>query len=115
MQVKVIRLNREPHPNADRMFVQQVDGGVVCGNIKAWEGKEFAVHIPPGAIVDTQRPEFSWLADPVIFNPATEGDTRYHRAQAAKLRGVQSNGFMTDAPAGTSEGDDVTEALGVRF
>jgi len=112
----VIRLDRQPHPKGDKMFVQHLpDGRLVCGSIAAWEGRELAVHIPPDLIVDTERSEFDWLKDPKIFNPASEGETRYHKVKEALLRSVLSYGFMAEAPEGSKEGDDVTERLGIKY
>jgi len=101
MKAQVVKLDRQPHPNADKLFLQDVGAGqVCCMNLLDWEGREYAVHIPPGALVDTDIPQFSWLR---------KGDERYHKVAARTIRGVESYGLMVEAPFDVKEGDDVTE------
>jgi tRNA-binding EMAP/Myf-like protein len=107
MKARIIKLDRQPHPNANKLFIQAVgDGKVVCGRIEDWEGKTHAVYIPPGAIVDTDLPQFAWLKS---------GDERYHTVQARQMRGTESYGLMVEAPEGHSEGEDMTERLQVKY
>jgi len=111
-RVDVVRLNPEKHPNADSLVIQCVYGYQVCLRSSDWEGIELGAYIQPDSVVDTDRPEFSWLKGP-NFRTAIEGDTRYHRVCAMRLRGVVSYGLMVPAPAGAVEGDDVSGILGV--
>lgn len=73
----------------------------VCGykgRPVVFRGDEFpfgskVVHIPPGAVVDVNRPEFSWLECPIV-----------------KVRSYfmkPSYGFFVAAPEGTELGDQV--------
>jgi len=109
----VIRLNREKHPNADRMFIQRVGGWQVCGSIADWENHDLAVYIQPDSVVDVRQPEFSWLSDPKIFHAAQPDNSYLHHVTAKRLRGVISYGFLARAPSGLNEGDDAAEALGI--
>lgn len=111
-RVDVIRLNPEKHPNADSLVIQRVYGYQVCLRAEDWVGVELGAYIQPDSVVDTDREEFSWLKGP-NFRSAIEGDTRYHRVCAMRLRGVISYGLMIPAPAGSVEGEDVSEILGV--
>jgi len=111
-RVDVVRLCPEKHPNADALVIQRVFGYQVCLRASDWEGIELGAYIQPDSVVDTSRPEFSWLKGP-NFRPAVEGNDRLHKVCAMRLRGVISYGLMVEAPAGAKEGDDVSDILGV--
>src|SRR6185369_7354605 len=76
---------------------------------------EFAAYIQPDSVVDTDRPEFSWLKGPNFKNALDHdpANTRFHKVCAMRLRGVLSYGLMVEAPAGSQPGEDVSEILGV--
>lgn len=96
-----------PHPNADRLGIITVFGGYDCViNLADWQGVKLAAYIPPDNMVDTLRPEFSFL----MKDAKADGKARI---RARKIRGVTSFGLLVPAPPGSQEGDDVTAALGV--
>lgn len=112
MTVKVYKIEREPHPDpksATKVFIQKVDGGVICMSIPAWEGQTLAAHLPPGAVVDTFRREFEWL------NPNKKVESRYFTVTPRNIYKTESFGMMAPVPDGAAEGDDVTVELGVSF
>ena len=111
-RVDVVKINPEKHPNADSLVIQRVYGYQVCLRAADWEGVALGAYIQPDSVVDTDRPEFSWLKGP-NFRAAIEGDTRYHKVCAMRLRSVISYGLMVPAPEGSKEGDDVSDLLGV--
>lgn len=112
-RVDVVRLNPEKHPNADSLVIQRVFGYQVCLRAEDWEGIELGAYVQPDSVVDTDRPEFSWLKGSPHFRSLTDGDNRYHRVCAMRLRGVISYGLMVPAPFGSVEGEDVSDLLGV--
>ena len=135
-RVEVVRLNPEKHPNADSLVIQKVYGYTVVLRAEDWKDVELGAYLVPDSIVDTQRPEFSWLAPPVLgetLDPSTgkpvilvpgnpnfhnaidnePSNTRFHKVTAMRLRGVVSYGLMVKAPEGSKPGDDVSDLLGV--
>lgn len=106
--VTVVRLGKiGKHPNADRLSVTQVRGNYpVVMQTESFKPGDLAVHIPPDAIVDTTRNEFSFLA--------SKATNDRFRVRFAKLRGVPSYGFLIPAPEGAVEGQDCKELLGIQ-
>lgn len=99
------------HPNADSLSITQAPNGypVVFRTDGGPKQGDIAVHVPVDAIVDTSRPEFSWLS-------ASADSTGRARVRAVRLRGVPSYGFLlsgVDVPAGAKPGDEVSLVLGV--
>lgn len=111
-RVEIVKINPEPHPNADALVIQKVFGYQVCLRKEDWVGVEYGAYIQPDSVVDTDRPEFSWLKGKA-FREAIPGDTRFHKVCAIRLRDVLSFGLMVPAPEGAKEGDDVSDVLGV--
>ncbi len=115
--VQVFRIGKVgKHPKADTLSITQGPGGYpVCFKTGEFSTGDLAVHIPVDAVVDTARPEFSWLAD----RASLAGDGRYlFRVKSIKLRGIPSFGFlvpfpMLEACADWLEGQDVRDYFGV--
>lgn len=100
-KVEVVRVRREPHPNADSLSIVRVfDGYTVCVKTADWAGRPLGAYIPPDSVVDSSRPEFAFLAG-------------HNRIKVKRLRGVVSMGLLIPAPEGAELGDDVAEQLGV--
>lgn len=101
-RVDVVRLGEiAKHPNADSLGIVKVLGGYTCVvRLSDWHEGDLAAYIPPDSVVDTTRPEFSFLGDK-------------SKIRVRRLRGVYSMGLLIPAPQGASEGDDVAESLGV--
>lgn len=93
------------HPNADTLSIINLAGYPVIFKTEAFQQGDLVVRIPPDAVVDVTRPEFSFLAD-----KATNGKVR---VRAQKIRNVPSHGFLIPAPSGAAEGQDVRHLLGV--
>ncbi|MSR62719.1 MAG: hypothetical protein EXS08_09790 [Planctomycetes bacterium] len=54
----------EPHPKADTLSIVRVFAGyTVCVRTADWRGRELGAYVPPDSLVDTTRPEFTFLAD----------------------------------------------------
>ena len=72
------------HSNADTLGITQVKGGYpVIVKLGDFKPGDTAVYVPVDAIVDGNRPEFSFL-----------GVGKKHRIKARKLRGVFSMGLL---------------------
>jgi RNA ligase (TIGR02306 family) len=105
------------HPNADTLSITQGPTGYpVVFKSGAFAAGDLAVHIPVDSIVDTGRPEFSWLRE----KASLAGDGRWlYRVKAAKLRNVPSYGLLVPVPTLSelfvpmADGQDVREYYGV--
>lgn len=100
-KVEVVPVSLRPHPNADSLSVVSVWGYTVCVRTADWLGLDRGAYIPPDSVVDSSRPEFSFLAG-------------HERIKVKKLRGVVSMGLLVRAPEGAEIGEDVMERLGVK-
>lgn len=111
--VRVFRIGKVGrHPRADTLSITQGPGGYpVCFKTGEFSTGDLAVHIPVDAVVDTARPEFSWLAD----KASLAGDGRFlFRVKALKLRGIPSYGFLVPVPErDLVPGQDVRDIFGV--
>ena len=99
--VEVVPIRLEPHPNADSLSIVRVfDGYTCCVRTVDWEGKTKGAYIPPDSIVDSSRPEFSFLAG-------------HERIKVKKLRGIVSMGLLVPVAEDVPLGIDLAESLGV--
>lgn len=100
--VEVVAVKVEPVPTADSLGLVRIGGYQTLVRKDDWKDGDLGAFVPPDSVVDGDRPEFAFL-----------GAGKKHRVRAKKLRGVISHGLLVPAPAGSSPGDDVAEALGV--
>lgn len=105
-RAEVVPVVLKKHENADSLSIIDVYGYSVVGRTADWVGVEKGVYIPPDNLVDTKRPEFSFLAQ----DARQDGKARI---KAKKLRGVISFGLLIPAPENAAIGDDLTEVLGI--
>jgi RNA ligase (TIGR02306 family) len=106
-EVTIVPIVLERHPNADSLSICNVFGGYTCVlRTEDWQGVKYGAYLPPDSVVDTTRPEFSFLV------PKAKADGT-HRVKAMKLRGVVSFGLMVPAPEGSKLSQDVAKELGV--
>lgn len=104
-EIPVVRLDSiEPHPNADSLGLVQIFGWTCAVRLGQFSAGDLCVYIPPDFVVDTTRPEFTFLAD---------GKSNSHRIKVKRLRGTYSQGLVIAAPAGLSENDNAMEQLGI--
>lgn len=91
------------HPDADTLSYTHVLGGypVIFRTGDYQEGSR-AVYIPVDSVVETSRPQFSFLSD-----------TPNYRIRAKRLRGIFSLGLLIPAEPEWEVGQDVQELLGV--
>jgi len=107
-KVEVVRIEHiEPCPNADRLELVKVWGYQCLVRKGDFKVGDLGAYIVPDSVVNATRPEFSFLLDP------KHPEKTEIRIRVKKLRGVVSQGLLITAPAGSKEGDDVAEALGV--
>lgn len=103
-KVQCVKLEKfGKHPNADSLSIISVAGRPVIFKTEDFPVGSLAVHIPPDAICDVEREEFSWLS-----NAKTK-----HRVKFIKLRGVPSYGFFVPAPEGAVPGQDFQAHFGI--
>lgn len=100
-RVEVVRLESvTPHPNADALDLVTVWGYPACVRRGDFKPGDLIAYVPPDSVVDTTRPEFSFLGT-------------HTRIKAKRLRGWLSMGLVIPAPPGAVEGDDVAGQLGI--
>lgn len=99
-KVEVVRIQIEPHPNADRLDIARIFGFTCCVAKGSFVDGQMAAYVQPDSVVDSTRPEFEFLAG-------------HERIRVKKLRGVVSMGLLLPAPDGAVEGDDLAEHFGV--
>lgn len=100
---KVIPINLIKHPNADSLSINEFGGYTTVLRTEDWVGKKLGIFIEPDTIVDTTRPEFSFL----------DASGKPIRIKAKRLRQVWSMGLTIPAPEGAKEGDDYWDILGL--
>jgi RNA ligase (TIGR02306 family) len=101
-KVEVVRVRLEPHPNADRLELAKVRGWQCCVVKGQFQEGGLGIYIP----VDAVLPEA--LIDSLGIRK------NYHkRLRTIKLRGMVSQGLLISAGPDNTEGQDVTEALGI--
>lgn len=84
----IITIHKEPHPNADKLFIQKVAGNnVLVLNSNDWKEGQLAVHIEPDYEVDTKHKAFEWLA------PQCKAGENWYRVGVRGMRGVDSFGL----------------------
>jgi RNA ligase (TIGR02306 family) len=106
-----------PHNNADKLEIAKVLGWTLCVNKGQFKKDDLAVYIEPDSILPAGKAEWEFMKD------------RGYRIKTIRLRGVISQGLLfplslvqqtlIDKDGGQhntyllSEGDDVTELLGI--
>lgn len=104
---EVVRLGEPAKvPNADTLEVYKAFDWDVVAKQGQWKPGDLAAYVVPDSIVDTSRPEFSFLS------PKDKPGAKV-RVKVVRLRGVYSQGLLIPAPAGAVEGDDVAGLLGI--
>jgi len=103
-EVPIVKVHLTLHPNADSLSIVNIDGYTVCVRTEDWEDGQLGAYIPPDSLVQTDRPEFSFLK--------REGRD-VERIRVIKLRGVISMGLLIPAPPDCSVGDNVADLLEV--
>lgn len=106
-EVKVLKMPKfGDHPNADKLCITSLFKCIpVIFQKGLYQEGDLIAYIPADSVVPIDRPEFKWLDDgkgkPTV------------RIRPVKLRGRPSEGILIPAPAGTKEGDDIKDLLGV--
>lgn len=103
---EVVKIDVEPHPNADRLEVALIGGYRSIIMKGQFRPGDLAVYIPEQAVVPEE----------MLKEMGLEGKLAGHeknRVRAIRLRGVVSQGLLYPANDDWNEGDDVTEILGV--
>lgn len=99
-EIPVIRLDAvESHPYADNLEIVNIYGWSCCVRKNEFKSGDLIVYVPPDYLVDVNRPEFSFLSDPLI--------------SVKKLRGVVSQGLVIKADSSLKEGDNALQFYGI--
>jgi len=100
-EVIVVKLGEiKRHPNADTLEMTNIWNYQVIFKEGQYKTGDLVAYIPPDSIVDTTRPEFEWLGE-------------HRRIKVRRFRQLWSMGLITPAPAGSKEGDNVADQLGI--
>jgi len=107
--VKVFSVS--PHPNADKLELIKVGvdtewSYVIVHSKDALKPGDLVTYVSVGSLVPLSDARWAFL------KPRAEGKTQY-RIRAMSLRGVKSQGILTDRVAGSKLGEDVAEKLGI--
>lgn len=114
-EVKVVRIEHvEPHTNADKLELVKIWDYVCVVGKDQFKIGDLAVYVEPDYNVNTNRPEFSFLAKKITKEDGTEETIHsQQRITVRRFRGIWSQGLLIPAPAGVQEGDNVMELLGI--
>lgn len=99
-KAEVVAVRIENHPNADALDIARIFGFTCCVQKGSFFDGQLGVYVQPDSIVDSTRPEFSFLAG-------------HERIRVKRLRGVVSMGLLLPAPEGAQEGDDLADHFGI--
>lgn len=103
--VSVVEITEvKAHPNADALEIIPIGGWQAVVRKGQFKTGDKAIYVEPDYVVDTTRPEFSFLAK--------KGKTT-HRLKAVRLRGSLSFGLLIPVPPGLDPGINVMEELGI--
>lgn len=84
----IITIHKEPHPNAEKLFIQMVAGNnVLVLSSNDWKEGQLAVHIEPDYEVYTKHKAFEWLA------PQCKAGQEWYKVGVRTMRGVDSFGL----------------------
>lgn len=107
---EVVQINNIlPHENSDNLEIAQIFNGGYNSVVSKgqYHTNDLIIFIPPDSLVDTRKPEFSFLAS------RAKGDNSYVRIHACKFKGVMSYGLIIPNIYNANIGDDMAEFLGV--
>lgn len=90
----------EKHPNADTLGITHVGAYPVIVKLGDFQPGDLAVYVPVDAVVPENDERWEFLQG-------------HRRIKAKRLRGVFSQGLLTPAPLGVSEGDDCACLMGI--
>lgn len=103
--------NVSPHPNADKLELIKIGTDTewaytVVHSKGTLKTGDLVTYVSVGSLVPLKDVRWAFL------KPRAEGKSHY-RIRAMSLRGVKSQGILTDRVAGSKLGDDVAECLGI--
>jgi len=107
----VFRVEKRPHPNADKLALVEVNGYVSGVRKEDFSDGDLAVLIEPDTCVPVARPEFSFLSGAAYADGEYGG---FARITVRRFRGLYSHGLVVKAPDGMAAGDNAFEALGLK-
>lgn len=98
------------HPNADKLEVIPLFGGGYQTVVSKGQFSigDKGIFIPPDSLVNTTRPEFSFLSS------RCKNNDPWIKIRANKFRGVQSYGLLVNAPVNAEIGSDYANQLEIK-
>lgn len=137
-KAEVVPFVMEKHPDADSLSIVKVWGFQCVVRTEDWQGTTKAVYVQPDSVLP-DLPEYRFLKDTSstrkdrdtlakllaeskitseelatrleLLEAKIDGNTKYLRIAARKLRGVWSMGMLLPCPEGKEIGDDCAELL----
>lgn len=127
-RVEVVEVHPQPHPNADRLDVVQIEGYICVTGKGNFKDGELGVYFPPDTIAPAiAQFKFVWEGKGFLPAPGTNEfaiPEKYRRIKAKKIRGMISEGLLLPLsdftpligpgpkPFGWEAGDDLAEKIG---
>jgi|WetSurSiteA1Bulk_404760.scaffolds.fasta_scaffold00038_15 RNA ligase (TIGR02306 family) len=102
-KVEVVRVYKEPHPDADNLSIVKVFGFTVVVRSDEWNDGDLGAYIPPDSLIDTSRPIFKFF----------HRGKQWERVTVKRLRGIYSQGLLVKVPDLIDVGDDLMEFFGI--
>lgn len=118
-ETKVVRIEVEPHPSADRLEIGRVAGYQFVVGKGQYQTGDLGVYIPEGAILpDAMITEMGLEGKLAGGTYAEDGTRKLNRVKAMRLRGVLSQGLFYSGSGDTvfqpsQEGCDLAADLGI--
>lgn len=139
-RAEVVPFVMEKHPDADSLSIVKVWGFTCVVRTEDWAGTTKAVYVQPDSVLP-DLPEYRFLKDTnstrkdrdtltkllaenkispeelktrlELLEAKIDGNTKYLRITARRLRGYWSMGMLLPCPEGKEIGDDCAELLGI--
>ncbi|MFA5024186.1 MAG: RNA ligase family protein [Patescibacteria group bacterium] len=114
LEVKIVKLDVLPHPNADKLCIAEIGGPLgyhsIIGKDQFVSG-DLAIYIPPDSIIPEKIESFLAATSKIEIHD--------HRIRCTKIRSVFSEGLCLSPKdwldsSKITEGNDVTEVLGIK-
>ena len=105
-KTEVVRIRIAPHPNADRLELAKIGDYQSIVGKGVYTSGDLVAYIQEGSIVPQELLEELGLVGKLAGSSSD-------RVKAVRLRGILSQGICYPAREGWSEGDDVSEELGI--
>lgn len=111
---EVVPVNLTKIPDSDFLSSCKVADYVCVCRTEDWAGRDKGVYLCPDTLVNTIRPEFSFLMSDAKYDENSIKGGTWARIKAKRFRGTQSYGLLVPCPDGFKFGDDLWDHLELR-